>query len=160
MAGPQDLKLDKLLSPLTIHLASGQVIKAAVWVSRESDRHHGRERVKDVLNLAEPMLPIIAVDNGSASVLNRRHVLYVSLEGPDYASETDQAADLSIHRTVMVRLSSGRGLKGELFITMPPGKDRTLDFLNRGDAFFYLRTEDGLKLVHLEHVVSVDDLTT
>ena len=48
-------------------------------------------------------------------------------------------------------------LTGTILVSTPPERARTLDFLNRGERFFYLETAQGSRVIALQHVVCARD---
>jgi hypothetical protein len=118
--------------------------------------HHGRERVKDVLNAKEPLVPIWSATDRSSLLINKAHIALMILEAHDLA-EPDEP-DMTDHHEVLITLASGLELRGTILVSTPPERSRTLDFLNRGERFFYLETSDGSRIISLEHVVSARDV--
>jgi hypothetical protein len=141
--------------PVRVRLATGRQLSAIVQCGEHAGTHHGRERVKDVLNAAEEIVPFWSESSQNCTLVNKRFVELVELLEPDLADAKEP--DLTSRREVSLVLSSGTGLRGVLLVSTPPGQNRTLDFLNRGERFFYLDTEGGMYVVNLDHVVTVND---
>lgn len=137
-------------------LSNGQRVTARIPCDLHAMQHHGRERVKDVLNADSPMFPVWNEDDGRWTLLNKAFVELVELTQPDLAEEDD--TDLTQHREIELVLARGTALRGTLLVSTPPERARTLDFLNRGERFFYLDTEQGTRIVGLAHVVSARDV--
>jgi hypothetical protein len=153
---PERFRVVKRPVPVRVRLSTGRQISAHLHLAEHAHGHHGRERVKDVLNSEDDVIPLWSEGPAACTLVNKRFIELVELLEPDLIDP--QEPDLSSHREVSVLLSSGTGLRGTLLISTPPGQNRTLDFLNRGERFFYLGTEHGMSIVHLEHVVTVSDL--
>jgi hypothetical protein len=144
--------------PVRVRLASGRQIAAIVQCSEQNEKNRGRERVKDVLNGDDALVPLWNETSQANTLVNKRFIELVEITEPD---EIDPAtAELCEQKQVSLLLSSGTSLRGTLLISTPRGQHRTLDFLNRGERFFYLDTETGLHIVHLEHVVTAVDMDT
>ncbi len=155
MADEQDsLVVSKREVPVVLQLSTGQRVPGVVHCNLRSGVHHGRERVKDVLNGPNAMLPVHAAD-GSCTLFNKAFIEVVELAAPDLAE--DGETDLSDHRKVALLLADGVKLRGTILVSTPPERARTLDFLNRGERFFYLETEPGSRVIALQHVVSARD---
>jgi hypothetical protein len=146
----------KRLVPVRVRLTTGRQIAALVQCSEQAERRLGRERVKDLLNGDDALLPLWNELAQASTLVNKRFIELVELVEPDLAR--DGEPDLTTHRPVTLLLSSGSGLRGSLLVSTPPSQERTLDFLNRGERFFYLDTETVTQIVNLEHVVTVTDL--
>ena len=153
---PERFRVSKRPVPVRVRLATGRQISAHLQCAEHAHGHHGRERVKDVLNAEEDVIPLWSEGPAACTLVNKRFIELVELIEPDRVDPNEP--DLTSHREVSVLLSSGTGLRGQLLISTPPGQSRTLDFLNRGERFFYLETENGMTIVHLEHVVTVSDV--
>jgi hypothetical protein len=144
----------KRLVPVRVRLTTGRQIAALVKCAEQAEHHAGRERVRDLLNAREPMIPLWNEVSQTSTLVNKRFIELVELVEPD----SSDAPDFATPRQVTLLLSSESGLRGSLRIATPPGHERTLDFLNEGDRFFYLETETGVQVVNLDHVVTVTDL--
>lgn len=140
---------------VVLQLSTGRRMSAHVHCAVRSDRHHGRERVKDVLNGESPMFPAFSLDDGRWVLINKAFIELVELDEPDLAEPGE--TDLTEHREVEVTLASGVELRGTILVSTPPDRARTLDFLNRGERFFYLETERGSLVIGLAHVLSAGD---
>jgi hypothetical protein len=157
MSSPSEhYRVGKRAVPVRVRLNSGRQISAVVQCAEQSDKHLGRERVKDVLNAEEPLVPLWNETTQANTLVNKAFIELVELEEPDLSRPDDP--DLTDRRPVTILLASGTSVRGNLIISTPPGQDRTLDFLNRGERFFYLETEQAHCIVHLAHVVTVSDL--
>jgi hypothetical protein len=156
MSDEEAFRVIKRLVPIRVRLTTGRQISALVKCAEQAEHHRGRERVKDLLNAPEPLLPLWNEVSQTSTLVNKRFIELVELVEPDLASE--DMPDLSTHRAVTILLSSESGLRGSLYVSSPPGHERTLDFLNGGDRFFYLESETGVQVVNIEHVVTVTDL--
>jgi hypothetical protein len=139
-----------------LQLSTGQQVSGFIHCNVRSAEHHGRERVKDVLNGPSAMVPIHLAD-GSYMLFNKAYIEVVELDHPDLAEEGE--TDLTDHRPIELLLADGMALHGTILVSTPPERSRTLDFLNRGERFFYLETEDGSRVIALQHVVSARDGT-
>jgi hypothetical protein len=139
---------------VVLQLSNGQRVPGVVHTNLHSSVHHGRERVKDVLNDPSPMLPVHGED-GTCTLFNKSFIEVVELEQPDLA-ETGET-DLTDHREISLVLADGLQLAGTILVSTPPERARTLDFLNRGEPFFYLETQQGSRVIALRYVLSVRD---
>jgi hypothetical protein len=144
--------------PVRVRLASGRQLAAIIQCAEHTEHGGARERVKDVLNGEEALVPLWNETTESNTLVNKRFIELVELEEPD--AMDPQTLALCERRHVSILLSSGTGIRGNLLISTRPGQHRTLDFLNRGERFFYLETELGMQVVHLEHVITATDMDT
>jgi hypothetical protein len=154
----EQFRMIKRPVPVRVRLASGRQIGAIIQCAEQSEHRRTRERVKDLLNGEDALVPLWNETTQSNTLVNKRFIELVELEEPD--AMDPQTLALCERRHVSILLSSGTGLRGSLLISTRPGQHRTLDFLNRGERFFYLETEIGMQVVHLEHVITATDLDT
>ncbi len=159
MGKNQDLIVPKLSATVLVRLTDGHAYKGEFRLASESAAHHGHERVKDVLNAEGPMIPFFNPEKNETTLLNKSHILMVELAAPDLASDSDTGTDFGDRRGLVVSLTGGIKVRGQVIINMPPDKDRTLDFLNRGERFFYLNSRDGLRIANLDHVIQVEEFS-
>lgn len=138
---------------VVLQLSTGARVSGVVHCNLHSSAHHGRERVKDVLNNENAMLPVHS--DGKCVLFNKGFIEVVELEEPDVAEVGE--TDLSEHREVDLMLADGVALRGTILVSTPPERARTLDFLNRGQGFFYLETAQGSRVIALRHVLSAAD---
>ncbi len=157
MSDRSELKIKKLPVSAIVKLSSGHAYKGEFSLLGESAEHHGHERLKDLLNSPEAVVPFFNPEKQEAMLLNKAHIQLVELQTPDYASDTDAETDFSTHKQLVMLLTGGIKIRGEIYVNMPPGKDRTLDFLNRGQKFLYLYARDCLRIINLDHLIAVED---
>jgi hypothetical protein len=119
----------------------------------------GDETLLGLLNDRSPFFPIRLHDAEQSTMLvAKAHVHYVLVASlgsdPRVAAEREAAMRLEI----VVQIAEAETLNGILYALMPPGKRRTLDFLNTtGDPFFCLVMDGRDCLVNRTHVRSVRD---
>lgn len=159
MGENQELKVPKLSATVLVRLTDGHAYKGVFRLAAEAATHHGHERVKDLLNAPEAMIPFFNPEKSETVLLNKAHILMIELADPDRASDSDSEIDFADRRGLVVSLTGGIKVRGQVLINMPPEKDRTLDFLNRGERFFYLNSRDGLRIANLEHVIQVEEFS-
>lgn len=134
-------------------LSTGRVVSGTVQCSEHSEWHHGRERVKDVLNGEGEFMHLWG--EGRSVLIHKAFIEQVELSESDLASANEP--DLTEHRDIDVLLASGAELSGTIFVSAPLGHTRTLDFLNRGERFYYLDSPQGTRIISLAHTVTVRD---
>ncbi len=152
-----ELKLQKLRVQVIVRLSNGHAYKGDFLLAPTSDAHHGHERVKDLLNSPETMVPFFNPEKEAAILLNKQHIQMVEMQGPDLAGDPENEPDFAEHRQLVVTLTAGIKIRGDILVTMPPGQDRTLDFLNRGEQFLYVNSRDGLRIINIDHLIAVED---
>jgi hypothetical protein len=119
----------------------------------------GDETLLGLLNDRAPFFPLRLKDAEQSTLLvAKSHVHYVlvpSLGGdPRVATEREAAMRLE----VVVQITETETLSGILYALMPPGKRRTLDFMNAaGEPFFCIVMDGRDCLVNRAHVRSVRD---
>lgn len=156
MSDTEQFRMIKRPVPVRVRLASGRQIAAWIQCAEHSEVNGEPERVKDVLNADDVMVPLWNEASQTNTLVNKRFVELVELVEGDLLDPA--TLELCERRHVSLLLSSGTGMRGNLLISTRPGQNRTLDFLNRGERFFYLETEIGMQVIHLEHVITATDL--
>jgi hypothetical protein len=119
----------------------------------------GDETLLGLLNDRSPFFPIRLHDAEQITLLvAKAHVHYVLV--PSLGSEARVAAEreAAMRLEVVIQIAETEMLSGILYALMPPGKRRTLDFLNTtGEPFFCVVLEGRDCLVNRVHVRSVRD---
>jgi hypothetical protein len=151
---PNPFLVNKREVHVRLQLSTGQRVEGFIHCNVRSAEHHGRERVKDVLNGPSSLVPVHMAD-GNYVLFNKSYIEVVELDHPDLADDGEE--DLTLHRGVDVTLADGVTLSGTILVSTPPERSRTLDFLNRGERFFYLETAVGSRVIALQHLVCVRD---
>jgi hypothetical protein len=119
----------------------------------------GDETVLGLLNDRAPFFPLRLHDAEQSTVLvAKSHVHYVLV--PSLSSDPRMAAEreAAMRLEIVLQIAESETLSGILFAVMPPGKRRTLDFLNAaGEPFFCVVMEGRDCLVNRAQVRSVRD---
>ena len=121
-----------------VNLGEGRKLMGEVFLHPGSGAHAGDESISDLMNDDAPFFPLRGADGTIVLVAkNHVHFMYVPALGDDERVAT--ARESAVRLDVNLELDDGKELSGALYAELPPGKKRTLDFLNApGDAFVVL----------------------
>ena len=116
----------------------------------------GPGRLSDRLNDASERFLAMS-DEQRGCLLSKNHIVEIELDADQRDVELD--AESELHQTrVRLDLAAGQTLEGVIPYTMPPDKERLLDFLNAAPRFIPLLGDEGLALVNIDYVTAVTNL--
>jgi hypothetical protein len=124
-----------------VSLGEGRTLSGDIFLHQGSGAHAGDESIADLMNDDDaPFFPLRVTTAGGEMLLVAKHHVHYMLVPPLGADERIAAQrESSVRLDVTLELDDGRELAGALYAELPPGKKRTLDFLNApGDAFVVL----------------------
>jgi hypothetical protein len=153
-----DYRVEKARTNAIVTLSTGESAHGYFFVSKDSARLAGPERVGELLNGEEGFFPF-EISEGSfrrTVLYNRVHVVVVMLA--DQEARRDPGYEIATYRTVSILMSNGRRLTGTVRIYQPEGRDRLSDWARYGERFRYVESEDGTFLVNLTHVIEVSEI--
>lgn len=133
---------------------SGPPIVGDMFLRPGVASHSGMETVRDRLADATPFFPLrVASDPPETLFIGKSRIRYLRAPSPpeDDSSMLERAIAPSVE--VDVVLDSGEELTGTIYIMLPSGQSRLLDFLNQTDVP-YLCLAQGERdcFVNLAHV--------
>lgn len=153
-----EFRVEKRREAAEITLATGATIAGHFFLSGSSQVHAGPERVGDLLNLEAGFFPFEA-PNGETSLINRAHVIKVSLPEHVIEAELDDGYNVATRRHVAILLSSGEKVTGHVAVYRPAGRDRLSDYAHIDDRFRYVELADRTLLINSLHIVSLLEVT-
>lgn len=143
-----DLKIPKQEVPVEILLIEQDTFrKCTFFLSRMSATHHGEETVSEFLNSEHPFVPARCEDDG---------VILLHLENV-VAVRTEEESPETEGRKVHIGVRRGQMFDVQQVEPMPPGYDRTVDYLNLDRRFLGFREGNGMLYLHKHHMVQVID---
>ena len=111
----------------------------------------GEGRLTDRLNDAdERFLPL--AQEGRGCLLNKEWILIVTCDAG--LAPPEEAAEH--HIAVQIHLADGTDLEGRLHFTMPPGRERLLDFINAAPRFIPVYGDGVAHLVNRDAITSIE----
>lgn len=137
-------------------LNNSTVLKGRVFLHSVAERHAGPERVDDVLNSGARFFPLRVQENGQRTLLiNKERVLFVKVPQEPEGVQIGELGVSSWAVQVSLDMMQGAPLQGVVYLSRPPGRDRTLDGLNGGEDFLCLVQDGAFLYVNLRNVVLV-----
>jgi hypothetical protein len=154
-----DLRIEKARAEAVLTLTDGSVVHGFVFVSAFSAKHSGPETVKDVLDGEPGFVPFDAIEpQGTRTRLfNHDHIALVVLQGSDELRR-DPGWEVASKRHVVMRLSNGLQVSGQMSVAAPRGRGRLSDRARSAEPFWYVATEDTTLIVNVRHVVEMTEL--
>ena len=155
---PEEFRIRIKPVDVEVSLGGSERLRGQVFL-HEGAGMAGDETLLGLLNDRSPFFPIrLHGPESSTLLVSKSHVLYVIAPSlgsdPRIAAEREAAMRLEI----VVQVGEAEPLSGILYALMPPGKRRTLDFMNAAGEPFFCMVLDGRDcLVNRAQVRSVRD---
>lgn len=154
-----EYRVEKRREAAELTLTTGATIDGFLFLSGSTATHAGPERVGDLLNQGTGFFPFEA-SSGETSLINRAHVLKVTLAAPVIEAQLDAGYDVATRYMVTLLLTSGESISGTLTVYGPPGRGRLSDYYSqRDEAFRYLEQPDRTLLINSAHIVALSEVT-
>lgn len=160
--GDEQFRVPKVKVDVDLTLEDGLQVSGAVHLLPLAGVHAGRERVIDLLAAPDPhFLPVAITDR--VQLVHKTRIILVGLDSPADAGllTGGEAEEEETAETVMVEVELAglppemRRVTGLIYLRMPPGQRRVIDYLNQPEPFFPLQTSAGLLLVNKAYVLDV-----
>lgn len=143
-----DLKIPKLEVSVEVLLTEQDEFRACTFfLNRMSATHHGEETVSEFLNSEHLFVPVRYEDEG---------VILLHLENV-VAVRTEENPPATAGRKLHIGVRRGQMFDVQQVEPMPPGHDRTVDYLNLDRRFLGFREGTGMLYLHKHHMVQVID---
>jgi len=158
MAPMSEFRVQKRREAAELTLTTGAMMAGFFFLSGASAAHAGPERVGDLLNHEPGFFPFEA-GTGETALVNRAHVLKVTLPAPVIEAQLDAGYDVATRRVVTMLLTSGESLTGTVMVYSPPGRDRLSDYCaDVAERFRYLEQPDRTLLINAAHIVALSEV--
>ena len=147
-------RIEKTRLAIAIRLRGGSVLQGFVFA--QATPYGGREGPGDVLNGADPFVPI-ETRGGATLLVAKDHVIEAI---PDAPAEIDELRRVTARNAeIELILDDGTRRRGVVLIEMPHERPRVLDFLNSAtDRFLTLYAGGTATLVNRQAVACVRPL--
>jgi hypothetical protein len=142
--------------PAEIVCDDGQALVGRIFVPASASRHSGAMRAGEWLDEPADFFPFLSDGASSSVILNKRHVLVVSVAAAAEGVEHLEEDEAGTKRTVRVRCGE-REFEGAVLIEMPEGQSRVLDHLNRPCRFLGLSDGGRHLFIQMAHITSVQE---
>lgn len=151
-----EFRVQKRREAAELTLVTGGTLSGVFFLADASLLHTGPERVSDLMNLETGFFPF-ETDLGTMLV-NRTHVLKVTLPPQMIEAQLDAGYDIATRRTVQVLLTTGDVVVGNIVVFRPPGRDRLSDYARIEEPFRYLELADRTLLINSAHIVALTEV--
>lgn len=151
-----EFRVEKRRESADVTLITGATMTGVFFLGPSTHLHNGPERVGDVLNLEEDFFPF---ERGTETLLvNRAHVLKVTLPPQMIEAELDASYHVATRRTAKLLLTTGEEITGNVVIDRPPGYDRLSDYVAADERFRHVELADRTVLVNSRHIVALTEV--
>jgi hypothetical protein len=155
--GEIQYRVPKVPVSVALVLDGGEQLAGDLHVLPEAGRHQGRERVVDLLHVAEPFLPL-TTSEGTVLLAKQRIVVLRTGDPLDAGwdlSELQGAPEVEAEVRLAGQPAGNDRLIGTLRLAMPEGQRRLLDYLNVPDPYLPVMLDDGPALVARRYIRSL-----
>ncbi len=151
-----EFRVEKRRETAELTLVTGVTVPGVFFLAGSSQLHSGPERVGDVLNLETGFFPFEC--DGETSLINRSHVLKVTLPPQLIETQLDAGYDVATRRHIRVLLTTGEAITGDVVVFRPPGRDRLSDYAQIDERFRYVELADRTLLINSAHIVALTEV--
>ena len=153
-----ELRVEKRRESAEVTLVTGATLSGVFFLAGSSQVHTGPERIGDVMNYEAGFFPFES--GGETSLINRAHVLKVTLPTQIIEAQLDAGYEVAVRRHVKVVLTTGEAITGHVVVYRPPGRDRLSDYAHRDEHFRYVELADRTLLINSAHIVALTEVRT
>jgi hypothetical protein len=151
-----ELRVEKRRESAEVTLVTGATLSGVFFLAGSSQLHTGPERVGDVMNYEPGFFPFES--DGRTSLINRAHVLKVTLPAQIIEAQLDAGYDVAVRHHVKVVLTTGETITGHVVVYRPPGRDRLSDYAHSDEHFRYVELADRTLLINAAHIVEMTEV--
>ena len=148
--------IEKRRETAEVTLVTGATVSGVFFLAGSSQLHAGPERVGDVLNFETGFFPFEC--GGETSLINRAHVLKVTLPPQLIETQLDAGYDVATRRHIKVLLTTGESITGDVVVFRPAGHDRLSDYAHIDERFRYVELADRTLLINSAHIVALTEV--
>jgi hypothetical protein len=143
---------------VAVELALGNMPSRSVevFLAAQEIHQYQRQQLLELLEHGTPFLPIRDAAAERWEIANRDRIMWVRIPPasfPAAGEETDELFD--IRQKVVIELTSGPPLEGELLYSAEESLTRVTDYMNQQGRFFRLWKNEDLYFVHKPFVTRV-----
>jgi hypothetical protein len=151
-----EYRVEKRREAADVTLVTGATLSGFFFLAGSSQLHSGPERVSDLLNMDTGFFPFEF--HGETSLINRAHVLKVSLPPQMIEAELEPGYNVAPRHHVKLLLTTGETLTGHVVVFLPRGHERLSDYARMLERFRYVELPDRTLLVNSVHIVALTEV--
>jgi hypothetical protein len=140
--------VQKLRALVRVLLAGDEPVDGVMCLAPYSRSHDGPQTLLELLNSGDRMIPLEGLDDPAVHLLTRAEIVWAAPHAGVEARLQRPLVKLQSEEHVRIRLSDGTQLEGLLQLERIGELNRASDFLNLGDDFFAVETDEGLLFVN------------
>jgi len=140
--------VQKLRALVRVLLAGDEPVDGVMCLAPYSRSHDGPQTLFELLNSGDRMIPLEGLDDPAVHLLTRTEIVWAAPHAGVEARLQRPHVKLQSEERVRIRLSDGSTVEGLLQLERIGELNRASDFLNLGDDFFAVETDDGLLFVN------------
>lgn len=147
-----ELRVPTVALDAEIVCADGAWFAGRIFLPAASSHHSGTMRPDEWMSdLSSPFFPFLPAHSPSSVILNKAEVVVLTVLED---TEPDEEGVESPHRRVQIECRE-RTISGTVFIDMPEGHHRLLDYLNGPSSFVTVRDGNRHHLVRKTRITRV-----
>ena len=145
--------VEKIRVPVRVAHAGLPPIEGELSCGPQAEFHAGPETLLELLNTRNRVIPLQRSEDDRTLLLSRADIDWVAADPAVAPSLVCPPTYQVTHQeSVVIRLTTGASLEGQVQVELPEHLNRASDFMNGPDDFFPLLTPFGVLLVNKERV--------
>lgn len=154
---PSQFRVETQRTSAVIALANGLAVVGNFFLAEASPTLPGPQRVVELLNSEPGFFPFEEDEGGGTALYNRDHIVTIEIFSDE--ARRDPGYGIAATRTVVIRLSDGRTLRGAVRVYRPEGRDRLSDWARHGQRFRYVEGATATFIVNIDHIIDIREAT-
>jgi hypothetical protein len=155
MAEPRPLRVPKKTLEVDLALVGASPRRVELFLAEHGSHDFDRQHVLELLDQSESFIPIRDLETGEWESFNSSAVVWIGISGSSVDGDGSGDELFEHRRPVLVALSGGTWLEGEVLYSAADAGPRLVDHLNRKDRYFRLWKADQVFLVNKNWVLRV-----
>jgi len=145
-------KIEKGALWASFQLSNGDWIDGEIYLSLYDEHHLGAQTLDDLLSRGSRFIPVKTKDR--VLLLNIHHILQAKI---DSNKQEDDLMRLGPKHSVTVKTILGEVVTGDIFISLPEGRQRVKDYANATAGFFRIFQAGDILYLNPRHILSMHD---
>jgi len=153
-----DLSIRKDRANITAVFPDGTKIRGEVFLDSYSSKHHGHQKVADLLEDEKSFIPVSIKEEDRVEFLNRDQIMI--LEGELSNEEDEEKLSIGLYNIAKVKVVfiNAEIMEGAMISEVPPERSRLSDCLNLPDRFISMIKGGRYFYLNKTNVVRVESM--
>ncbi|MDX2054590.1 MAG: hypothetical protein SFV15_19470 [Polyangiaceae bacterium] len=155
-----DFQLETHSQRVEVLLRNGRCLSGWMFLRPAAGRHLGAETIEDRLNESNSFFPLASelaqAPTREALLIAKACIVYVKAQKPtDDRSRSARASSSEVR--VSLELTCDESITGMIYVALPQGRSRTLDWLNGQNTFLPVIVEKQIYYVNRDAICTAKD---